>query len=127
MQNEQERQRQQQHYRHKLLKDQLLQKQKQQAEQHAQQEQQVLQRQAALLREEQLETELAKQQAILKMLTLNPTEAIQHAKQTTSLTAAFSMLCDQGALANESQVWSIYAYALCAPYCQATYDLCCTC
>ncbi len=127
VQNEQERQQQQQHYRHKLLKDQLLQEQKQQAEQHALQEQQVLQRQAATLREQQLNTELAKQQDILKMLSLNPADEEEHGKQTTSLTAAFSMLCNQDALADESQVCSVHAFALCAPYCQAGHHLHCAC
>ena len=127
VQNEQERRQQQQQYQHKRLKDQLLQEGKQQAEQHALQEQQVLQRQAATLREQQLNTELAKQQDILKMLSLNPADEEEHGKQTTSLTAAFSMLCNQSALADESQVCSVHAFALCAPYCQAGHHLHCAC
>ncbi len=127
VQNEQERRQQQQQYQHERLKDQLLQEGKQQAEQHALQEQQVLQRQAATLREQQLNTELAKQQDILKMLSLNPADEEEHGKQTTSLTAAFSMLCNQDALADESQVCSVHAFALCAPYCQAGHHLHCAC
>ncbi len=126
VQNEQERQQQQQQYQHKLLKDQLLQEEKQQAEEHALQKQQVLQRQAATVREQQSESELAKQQEILKMLSLTPANEEEHGRHTTSLTAAFSMLCNQGALADESQVCDIHAFALCAPYCQARHDLHCT-
>jgi len=69
-----------------------LQEQEQQAEQHALKQQQVLQQQAAMLGKGQLETELLEQQNMLLKLRLNPTDKVEHAKQITSRTAAFSML-----------------------------------